>query len=760
MKTMKKMFLSALAVAALAFVGCTKDATTDLNQDNGGAAVELHTFTFEAEIAQPSRTSLVDPGTGSSYVCWSADDVVAIITDEGIYQATIASGAGTPYATYTVSLPEGVSPHTAVYPYKFPHDAKSTVAVDSGNISLSFPVLQTYKAGSVFGDDENVMVGSFTEGANGLKCAMKSVMGAIELKFKGSQKVEGITVKTSQTGKQRISGTGTINPSTKAVTIGSTPTSFCLTNLAVPEQVTLSSSEATSFYVLLPAGTYEALQIGVMTEDGSYVRTATKAHTVKAGEILPINCGDLDAMIDEASAVNLSAKGCANCYVVVPDGAPKTYVFDTKMVDGTDLTKHVNSYLKNRYITGTYKNHCTNEDILAHMVHILWTEEAGVAYDIQFDKVNGKVYFKNDGRTLGNARMLLSCDVIKAHTPVSQVTRPDNNIIWGWQIWATCSEPAESIAVNGNNIQNTDDLATIATRGKIGLMDRNLGATWTATTVAAIQNITAQQAADAVGLYYQFGNMVPQTRQKTFVPEEGDWKYTRAKYTYGFADYTQVWTSSSGIKASYDDNLQLPLYRYAGKYTPTVAGTLSTNYGGSNYNWISMDIIGGGAKSGVAEADKAKILWDGSGAKTNYDPCPVGWQVPDRGDMYQAIRGAKKQLSALGMESEANIARYLTKFAPQINGKVAGGYISYNGVDAAFYPYSGYHGAKTVSNPGNGYYWACGYYNGYGAADPYKSKNDYNMASFEGVSATSTWGYDNQFWLSNGYQVRCVKEKK
>lgn len=749
---MKKMFLSAFAVAALAFVGCTEDATNDLAQENGGAAVELHEMTFEAEIEQPTRTSLADPGTGTSYVCWDADDVVGVIAEDGeIYKATIKSGAGTAWATYSVSLPAGVSPAVAFYPYQFARETESGVSVDGDVLNLTLPSIQTYKAGSVFGDDENFMAAYFTDGANGPKCTLKSVMGAFELKFKGSQKVEAITVKASS-ASQKMSGIASVNPETKALTMGTSVDAYSFVSLEVPEAVTLNSSKTTSFYVLVPAGTYEALQIGVMTEDGSYARTATKTHTVKVGEILPINCGNLDTMIDEGAATNLSANGYANCYVVVPNGAEKTYYFETKYVDGKSITART-------YHTETYKDVGDATD--PHMAQILWTEDTNVAYDIQFDKANGKIYFKNNGAALGNARIILTCDQIN----LKPASTPANQLVWAWHIWSTPSELKQSVTCTpytaAGNSQTTiggsknywvtkDQILNYAKTHSIGLMDRNLGATWTATTVSEVNNMTAQNAADALGMYYQFGNVTPLPRPATFgvSTTAENYSHTRKYYQYGFSKYTQAWSKSSAAKTSLEDHLQHPYYSFnvgTSTYDPTpeTAGLLGVlgsysdtknNSTGKAYaagdtkdglydtwtplnkaNWIKIQYASGGKTT-----DTPPALWTDSNsgaAKSNYDPCPPGWRIPHQGNLYQTCQGQgfklKKEGSSVWTDAiSASQRTFMVCPNKSFNDALVGVYITYDGTNVDFHPNGGYAGNGKVTFNKNGnliYIWGAVY---------------------------------------------------
>lgn len=794
---MKKMFLSAFAVAALAFVGCTEDATNDLAQENGGAAVELHEMTFEAEIEQPTRTSLADPGTGTSYVCWDADDVVGVVGDDGeIYEATIKSGAGTAWATYSVSLPVGVSPAVAFYPYQFARETKSGVSVDGDVLNLTLPAFQTYRAGSVFGDDENFMAAYFTDGANGPKCALQSVMGAFELKFTGSQKVEGITVKASS-ASQKMSGIASVNPDTKALTMDTSVNAFSFVSLEVPEAVTLNSSKATSFYVLVPAGTYEALQIGVMTENGSYVRVATKAHTVNVGEIKPINCGNLDTMIDEASAINLSADGYANCYAVVPNGTEKTYVFDTKHVDGTAVTA-------SEYHINAYDTDVVGDAIDPHMAQILWAEDTGIAYDIQFDKVNGKIYFKNNGTALGNSRIMLAVDQFGLKT-----VDPANAFVWAWHIWSTPSTPQKSVTCtpyvaagsnktdiggSSNYWVTKEQVVNYAKTHSIGLMDRNLGATWTATTVSAVNNMTAQNAADALGMYYQFGNVNPLPRPATFgvSTTASNYGHTRKYYQYGFSRYTQSWSQSTSAKSDMANHLQHPYYSYnvgTSTYDPTPEASGTGYVWGSwedkdsdgiketwvhlnKANWIKMKFASGGK-----ETDTPPALW-GDSKKSKYDPCPPGWRIPHQGNLYQTCQGQGFKLQKEGSSvwtDAINATQRTFMVCPNksFNDARVGVYITYDGTSVDFHPNGGYAGTGKVTFNKTGnlvYLWGAVYgsqiagrtitqTNPKTGAKTTTTYNAYNVGVKGCLSSNVNSSSYTQYWPqpATQYQIRCVK---
>lgn len=721
----------AFAFAALAFAGCTQDATDSANPSG---TVGNATSTIYAEIAPMTRTSLSDPGEGSSQVLWSAGDEIGVVTADGtIRKAVLAAGAGQSKATFTVEgAVEGESYDYAFYPYVYNGNTASTVEVEGTTMSVDLPVYQTYASdGSVFSSATNTMVAS--SGADG-HFAFQSVLGCLELKLSGSQAVKGITVKNSVT---KVAGLATVDLSSKVVTMGTSNTSFSFAYLECPEPVQLSDTP-TSFYVLVPAGDYDCLQIGVMTEDGSYVRSAMASHTVSSAVIKPLDCGNLDDMIDTFSAIDLSATGYANCYIVSPEGGEQVYSFEIKKVDGNEVS--------NSAVAG--------DDQSPAYAQLVWAEELGIVYDLRFDKAAGRIYFKYNGSTVGNARIVLCNDFFASASTSAGVKVAPNSIIWGWHIWAT-EAPGMAIVADGNYVKdmNGDGEVTtedVALSTKIQLMDRNLGATWTAKTISDVENMTLEQATAATGCFYQFGNIHPYPRQKQIGQNVGSFAYSAVKYRFGFSQYSQDWTATSSSKTSVEYNMLYPMYRYAKTYVPSVTGN-NTSDKYSNNQWLLSDIIGG--NSSADEADPALCLWGGQGSKTNYDPCPAGWVVPHRGNMYQAVIGAVKTVDG----ESGNVNKRYFHLGPQDGSVLYGTYLTYDGEHVDWFPASGYMGGGNIGSSGmHGYYWSCGYYaESYGTSS---TKLQYNMASYQRTANTlSNNATDTQCALSTGYQIRCVK---
>ena len=763
---MKKMFLSAFAVAALLFVGCTNDLTQD--KINGGVeAGKPMVSSLTANINSMTRTSLESPEEGKTAVTlWSEGDVIGVITEENkVRKATLVKGAGTTTASFDIEGEEGDVYTAAFYPYIYNGNKGTNYSAvngnpDNGSIGFNFPVVQFYDPNSVFATNTNTMVGIIS----GDEVSLYSTMAALEIRLKGSQTVHGITVKTADY-KQKMAGPGVVEFATAEPVMGTANTSFSFIDLEVPG-VKLNPTTATSFYVVLPAGEYKNLAIGVVTEDGSYMRTATKSHTVGIREILPINCGNLDEMVDKANAIDLCGGKYANCYIVVPEaGKEKTYSFDIKRVDGSVVENH--DWFYNRYVSEestSYPGNATEEEIAPSFAHLLWAEDLGVAYDIHFDKAAGKVYFKN--KAVGNARIMVMMNPNGSHSHVGNSLRCDNNVIWGWHIWACNEQPKTTMTTQpysagggskgaDNNYHATREQIIAYSKSKpLGFMDRNLGATYAPKSIEEVNNMTAQQAADALGLYFQAGNLHPYPRPIEFAKASGGWDaWQRSVYQYGFHQYSQSWASSTSFKNSLAENWQLPYYQYSQDYTPNDMFSTGT----ARKSWLNMDFgLGGTATS------KPIALWGGSGPKLNYDPCPKGYKVPHQGNIYQICTGQVFKFTETGAETEVDAkgSTFVVTAQKKVNDQTVGSYITYDNESIDFHPAGGYAGGTKITwnKTGNlSYFWGSPYVSGVGADNTKKAFNAGVKGCFASTPSDSNY---TQLWPqpSTPYQIRCIKE--
>ena len=247
----------------------------------------------------------------------------------------------------------------------------------------------------------------------------------------------------------------------------------------------------------------------------------------------------------------------------------------------------------------------------------------------------------------------------------------DDNILWSWHIWLT-DQPEEQVYYNNAGT----------------MMDRNLGAT--SATPGDV---------GALGLLYQWG------RKDPFLGSSSISDANEAKSTITWPSAVES-DSSTGTIA------------YATAHPTTFIGANT-----SNYDWFYT-----GSES--TENTRWTTL---ESNKSIYDPCPVGWRVPDGGE-----NGVWSK--ALGSSSES------TKVFDDID---KGMNFYFGSASTIWYPASGYResGGGYLDRLGSrGCYWSASpITNNYRAYDLYFFLNGHVDPSDDQARAY-------------GISVRCVKE--
>lgn len=248
----------------------------------------------------------------------------------------------------------------------------------------------------------------------------------------------------------------------------------------------------------------------------------------------------------------------------------------------------------------------------------------------------------------------------------------DGNILWSWHIWMT-DQPKEQVYYNGAGT----------------MMDRNLGAT--SATPGDV---------GALGLLYQWGRKDPFLGSSS-ISETVD------------AASTLTWPSPVASDASTGTI----------EYAAANPMTFITN-GSGNYDWYY---------TGDTTTDNTR--WAESvSSKTMFDPCPVGWRVPDGGEIgvWSSAKG-----SSSGFTHTYDSVNEGMNFSGQ-----------FGAVQAIWYPSSG-----TVSgSDGNRY--GGGSWSVYWSSSCVSSHADGLI--FTNAGSVGTFG--NRLSRSYGYPVRCMKE--
>jgi len=227
-------------------------------------------------------------------------------------------------------------------------------------------------------------------------------------------------------------------------------------------------------------------------------------------------------------------------------------------------------------------------------------------------------------------------NITASGTPGNAVVAAYNGstILWSWHIWVTDYTPSASSVTNGV-IYNFNNRTW---------MDRNIGA------VSAVAGNTG-----TIGLIYQWGRKDPFPGAISFATVNPD-----EPIIYNASGVTSVLKTEIPISPNLLNAIKNPL-------------TFYFNYN-SPYDWLST-------------GSQNNTLWNSaSGAKTIYDPCPVGWRVPVFSDTISPWAGFDT-----GIKSSFNVG------------------FAWSNPNAGYYPASGYRSAASGNfyNVGtHGYYWS------------------------------------------------------
>uniref|UniRef100_UPI004055F572 GLUG motif-containing protein n=1 Tax=Alistipes sp. TaxID=1872444 RepID=UPI004055F572 len=571
MKNIYYYLILALSAAMLA-IGCTEDLTTDESVGLvNGSDKEFMTVTAALEFDAPaegekSRATLVDDGNGK--VVWSEGDTIGAVSSDGTITECAAVSIDGSSAMFSVPT----DTKYAIYPY----NASQSFNVDTKKLSHSLVSTVTLDGSKrVFDDEQNTMVAHLS----GDTLPFKHLCGYIEVKLTGSQVVKHIALRSNTKSWDALSGLGTLdisNPDEPKITMGKTSTSTFNWVYAACEDVQLSD-EATSFYFIVPPRTYENLTICVQTDKGSYSITSKNAITVNRAKIRPLAAINVDKLA-HTTVTDLSAKEVANCYVVSQSNDVGYFSFPARKINSTAT------------LSG------------AAYAHLVWSEHKELVTNVNYDASTGKVSFKYGGSNLeGNALVA--------------VMDASHNVLWSWHIWCTDTPQLLTLRKIGDASQ------------MYGILDRNLGATYTPATAAEAAAMSDADASAAIGLQYQYGRPTPSPRQisiKDAASESPAFSNSNYDVMYGFNAKVQKFTLSNTAYTQ-SEALSYPNTHFIVYYTSENGTTITTSTTTSYYTWH---------KSPYNPYSSGINLWYSKNAnnvdkKADNDPCPAGYVVEE-----------------------------------------------------------------------------------------------------------------------------------
>lgn len=367
---------------------------------------------------------------------------------------------------------------------------------------------------------------------------------------------------------RRLAGSGVVDMSTETARLSLNPD-------AAKEIIVdcgtagVNIESGATFRFVLPADDYsEGFTLSMLDTNGQTLSYEVAGCTINRNAVTALE--DVEWLSAQGDGNNLSRLGYANCYMVHMAG---DYTFKTRKIDNSPIN-----------------------DIAK--VDWLWVSKVegqqGNALISNISYADGTVSFTASEHE-GNA-LLAAFD-------------STGNIVWSWHIWMT--DMPEVFDYQNNAIPQSNG----QTDGYY-CMDRNLGAT----------DATALGGYETFGLYYQWGRKDPfigdATEERARDVQNGGWMNVTAPFgnssslTVCNSAYTQAAWSATATSAA------IGSIEYA---TANPMTFLTGDPTSNKADWLNLNNLGAEKNNIIYDADKS--LWRPF-QKSNYDPCPVGYQVP------------------------------------------------------------------------------------------------------------------------------------
>lgn len=593
MKTRTAIYMFS-GLCLMAFAACSREEIKDsaaLEPVSGSSG----TVSLRAGIddALPTRTSLQD-ADGQRYIRWSQDDEIGIVYSSGITRGTVDNTTIEDNSAYfTFSQGEG-SILYGFYPYQ------GQASVSGSILSLEIPSRQKYTEGSVFAPGTCLMAGKLAGDA----LSFSNVCSIVEFKLTGN---ETITWASLRSASSVLSGAGSIDMEADTPVFDPSEGGRHYVDLDLGEGIQLTSVPV-SLYFVVPSGTYTDLELVTDGGKGSCRIKSSQTHQLQRNHILPFKSAAVSRSVE---GKNLAEAGPSNCYLLSPEETG-TFTFPAKKISGTVLK-------------GT-------------IADVLWQSGEGLVQNVLYDADKDLISFEKPAPGAGNA---LICLFDKNH-----------RVVWSFHIW---------ISVTNDQTWGRElDSSTLTTMAADfsttyhTFLDRNVGATFhpadkgivrstlSASSAyyvdgeslgAAVAAMTAQEAADACGFLYQYGRPVPLPSRSASSWGASGYEGEGEDLEKAFSEYTRE-TAFSKYYEGYEGweltNLNIgkdEMAAYPNAFNKITAG--SANYQSYQASWANdIHVTGESAEWAVS--------------KTDNDPCPAGYRVPTKRELYNfKVDGAK-----------------------------------------------------------------------------------------------------------------------
>ena len=367
---------------------------------------------------------------------------------------------------------------------------------------------------------------------------------------------------------RRLAGSGVVDMSTETARLSLNPDAAKEIIVDCGSAGVNIESGAT-FRFVLPADDYsEGFTLSMLDTNGQTLSYEVAGCTINRNAVTALE--DVEWLSAQGDGNNLSRLGYANCYMVHMAG---DYTFKTRKIDNSPIN-----------------------DIAK--VDWLWVSKV--------DGQQGNALISNVSYADGTVSFTASEHEGNALLAAFDST---GNIVWSWHIWMT--DKPEVFDYQNNIIPQSNG----QTDGYY-CMDRNLGAT----------DATALGGYETFGLYYQWGRKDPfvgdATEERARDVQNGGWMNVTAPFgnssslTVCNSAYTQAAWSATATSAA------IGSIEYA---TANPMTFLTGDPTSNKADWLNLNNLGAEKNNIIYDADKS--LWRPF-QKSNYDPCPVGYQVP------------------------------------------------------------------------------------------------------------------------------------
>lgn len=410
---MRNLFKSSMfiAVAAMAFAGCTKEDTGNVSEATGNKiTVNANAYAPETE----TRTVIGDKTEQGTYpVYWSAENEALAIVEvaDGKAADAVKTGEytlseGNKSANFQFELTKNTSASAFDYYACYPHSAYSNIYLNYKDVSVKLPAAQTPSATSA--DPNASILFAMSTGHNAqpstLDFSFKHVaaygkMTVTGLSIASSEVVKSVTFSTPDNGLAGAYWYYYETPETSQ--IGGTSYNSITAN--VEGLVSDGSQDFVVWFACLPTTVNTSFSVSVQTEANTYVRNIT----VPSDRALEFAAGQVSAFtVDMSSAT--SAEDYSGEYVILAEQSGSYYALSSTYENDTK---------QERLDAVTFEYNGTDESIVTDNSNIIWTvTKSGSSYNF----ANGGKFLSWDGRS--NVALLTEAEYELTITKNSETT--------------------------------------------------------------------------------------------------------------------------------------------------------------------------------------------------------------------------------------------------------------------------------------------------------------------------------------------------